>query len=90
MVASGEERLQSRGRRTGATRGLTAKLAAGRKIVRVLDAFVKSALRDDPAMLANWNAVKRVKRVGPRAPLGPAPATVPTVAPVQSPASAKS
>ena len=74
MLASGEERLQSRGKRSGATRGLTARLTAGRKIVHVLDAFVKSALNEDPALLANWNVVKRVRRIGARSATAPTPA----------------
>jgi hypothetical protein len=84
MIASGEERLQSRGRRSGATVDLSAKLTAGRKIVHVLDAFVKSALRDEPGLLANWNVVRRVRRVSTRAADGtptPAPAPLPTPAP---------
>jgi hypothetical protein len=62
LVVFLSDRAQSRGKRSGATKGLKSQLASGRKIVRILDAFVKSALKDDPALLANWNAVKRVRK----------------------------
>jgi hypothetical protein len=79
MIASLGERSQSRGRRTGATSGLKEKLSAGRKIVKVLDAFVTSALKDDLSLLANWKVVKRVQRVtgrvAPTAPTTPPGAT---------------
>lgn len=74
MLATLGYRVQSRGARGGATEGLKARLTEGRKVVGVLDAFVKTALKDDPALLANWNIVKRVHKVaaGPT-PLGPDP-----------------
>jgi hypothetical protein len=85
MLASVDERSRNRGKRTGATKGLKAKLAAGRKIVHVLDAFVQSALNDDPARLADWNAVKRVKAANrPTVPATPAP--TPTPIPTPTPA----
>lgn len=79
MTQSLSERSQSRGRQSGATIGLKATLTAGRKIVRVLDAFVRTALQSDPALLGNWNAVRRVQKVvvRPNAPtdaVSPAPA----------------
>ena len=60
------ERSRNRGRRGGATTGLKDRLSAGRKIVRVLDALVKSAAVNDPVLLADWNIVKRVQRPGGR------------------------
>jgi hypothetical protein len=93
LLASVEERLQSRGKKSGATKGLTDKLAAGRRIAGVLDSFVKKALRkEDPALLANWKVVKRVRKttVRPAAAttLPPTPAPVPALpaAPVPVPA----
>jgi hypothetical protein len=62
LLVSLSDRAQSRGKRSGATKGLKSQLASGRKIVHILDAFVKSALKDEPALLANWNAVKRVRK----------------------------
>jgi type VI protein secretion system component VasF len=72
MVELGTTRMQSRGLRGGATSGLRQRLSAGRRIVHVLDAFVKSALKDNGPLLANWNVVKRVQRTtGRAAPITP-------------------
>lgn len=65
MTASLDERAQSRSARSGATTGLKARLSAGRRIVHVLDAFVRTALKDDPALLSAWNTVKRVRVIPP-------------------------
>ena len=62
MVATQVQRSQHTGARGAATKGLTLQLSNGRKIVHVLDAFVKSALKDDHATLAAWNSVKRVAK----------------------------
>jgi hypothetical protein len=63
LLASLDHRARSRGRRTGATEGLRATLSAGRRLVHVLDAFVQTALVDNPALLAGWDATKRVQRL---------------------------
>jgi hypothetical protein len=81
MTGAISERTSSRGRRSGATVGLKERLSAGRKIVHVLDAFVKSALKDDPSLLRNWNLVKRVPRPTGRAA---GAATPPSVAPTSA------
>ena len=62
MIESLRIRSQSRGKSTGATSGLKVRLADATKTVLVLDSFVKSAQKDDPALLANWNSVKNVRR----------------------------
>ena len=54
-------RTGSRRKRRGATQGVKDQLSAGRKLVNVLDTFVKSALKDDTALLAEWNLAKRVR-----------------------------
>ena len=36
--------------------------------MHILDALVKSALKDDPALLGNWNLVKRVTKSPPGRP----------------------
>jgi hypothetical protein len=77
MLEAVNERTQNRGKRGGATTGLKEKLSKGRKIVHVLDAFVKSALQDDPPLLANWDMVKRVQRRTGRA-ASPSPSPVAT------------
>jgi hypothetical protein len=76
MIASIGDRTNSRLVRRGATAGLRTSLAAGRKIVGVLDAIVKSKLQDDPKALASWASAKRVQRVGGARPVtDSAPAT---------------
>jgi hypothetical protein len=79
LVASLTDRVQSRGQVKEATRGLKAKLAAGRKIVHVIDAFVKTALKDDPALLAAWALVMRVRKTQVHSKVaGPGPTPAPT------------
>jgi len=77
LLDSLNDREQSQGKRTGATTDLQAKLRDGRKIVHILDALVKSALKNEPGLLANWNAVKRVKLVPGRPPVTPTPTPTP-------------
>jgi hypothetical protein len=93
MLAAINDRTQKRGTRSGATKGIRQKLVAARKIVHVLDALVQNALKDEPALLASWNLIKRVQRVGgrqaaaPAATPSPAPAAPgPTLTPGDSPA----
>ena len=68
MTTSLDDRAQNRSAQRGDTTGLKAKLSAGRKIVHVLDAFVQSALRDDPSLLSAWNGAKRVRVIPPTPP----------------------
>lgn len=76
-AASGElravvtDRTQNRGKQSGATTGLKLQLSSARKLVHVLDAFVQTALEDNESLLANWNVVKRVRRIAsqPKAPV---------------------
>lgn len=49
----------------------------------MLDAFVKTALKDDPALLANWNSIKRVNLVGRRGATTPDTPVATPVAPVR-------
>ncbi len=60
MLQSHVARAQSWGMRSGATTGLKTELQRGRRIVSVLDAFVHTALDEEPILLASWNTVKRV------------------------------
>jgi hypothetical protein len=53
-------RIRTRGRRGGATKGLESQLRRARRLLGVLDAFVTTALADDPARMADWRIVKRV------------------------------
>jgi hypothetical protein len=63
LLASLDHRARRQGQRTGATAGLRATLSAGRRLVHVLDAFVQTALVDEPALLASWAAAQRVQRL---------------------------
>ena len=63
LAAATDVRAQYRGRRTAATAGIAVALADGRRIVNVLDAFVRRAVQDDPILLASWKQGKRVQRV---------------------------
>lgn len=76
MLAAINDRTQNRGVRSGATKSIKQKLTGARKIVHVLDKFVRSALKDDSGLLASWNLVKRVPRVA-----GRVPAAIPAVPP---------
>ena len=77
LVQSVSERVTSRGRRSGATKGVKATLQSARKLVHVIDAFVTSTLANDPALLANWKRVKRVRRVAVRSDEPTTPALPP-------------
>jgi hypothetical protein len=76
MVEADNERSQWNGQRRGATKGLRTALAAGRRIVDVLNALAKRALKDDPALLENWHAVRQVRRVTERSVRNAVPAVV--------------
>jgi hypothetical protein len=80
MVRSVSDRKETRGRLSGATKGLATTISSALKLVSVIDAMVTTALVDDPALLANWKVVKRVRRVSAHAPdekTPPAPVTLP-------------
>jgi hypothetical protein len=83
MLQSIDQRSKSQGRTSGATKGLSATLRVARQTVHILDSFVRVALADDPALLANWNRIKRVQRS--RVSTTAAPAT-----PVAAPDAAQS
>jgi hypothetical protein len=80
MIASIGDRTKSRLVHRGATEGLKNSLAAGRKIVGVLDALVRSRLQDQPSLVAQWELAKRVTRVSSRAIGGVTPAPVASIA----------
>ena len=64
MLAAIDERTLARGRRRGATTGIKRRLSDARHTVRILDAFVTTALQENSALLANWKLIVKV----PRAP----------------------
>ena len=63
LLQAGKDRMRSRGRRGGATRALATRLSAARKMVHVIDALVQSAAADDAVLLADWNIIKRARRI---------------------------
>ena len=56
MVARSEQVA----RRAGATAGVAADLRQGRRLVRLVDAFIARRLSVDPVRMAEWRSVKRV------------------------------
>jgi hypothetical protein len=89
MLNAIDDRVANRGKRTGATKGIKYKLIAARKIVHILDSFVRTALKDDPPLLGTWNTVKRVSQVTGR-PSVAAPASPVSALPAPAPAPALS
>lgn len=83
LLHSVGERMQHRGQRSGATKGLDLGLKRGRKLVGVIDSLVKTALKDDPALLAEWDVVKRVQLLPTR------PSATATQSPATEPAAIK-
>jgi hypothetical protein len=88
MVSAVDDRNQNRVKRGGATTGLKRKLGRARRIVHVLDAFVQTALKDDPELLKSWTMVKRVRRPSNRPATQAIPPATPPVQPTASAASA--
>ena len=86
LAAERNVRANSLVTRVTATKGLAARLSAGRKLVHVMDALVAKELKFEPALLAGWRQARRVSRVtgfpahsGSAVP-APAPAPAPTSA----------
>jgi hypothetical protein len=88
VIEARQQRSVSQVNRIVASRALEARLAAARKLVNVLDAMIKTAIRSDPTLLPGWKQAKRVSKIsayGPNtarpvqstssAPAAPAPAT---------------
>jgi hypothetical protein len=85
VIQAVSDRAQSRGKMSGATKGLKTTLASGRRLVRAIDAFVASEFANDPALLANWKRVKRVRKVPVRSDTAnpaPLPGTLKALPPV--------
>lgn len=85
MVSALSDRSQSRGKRKGATTGLKTQLTEARKVVHVLDAFVKRAIPHDKALLSEWSSVKRVGRLSRASIAAALSATTPAAAPHDAP-----
>ena len=78
MLAQFEERAQHQRAGKAATKSIKASLPFAQLMMRVLDALVRRELKDNPQLLAEWDAVKRVPRKAveeaPKVPGRPVPA----------------
>ena len=72
MMAELGRRTQESARHRIATEAIRTLLAAARRIVSVLDAFVKTACEQDAGLLAGWASVTHVRRGSRRAMASPA------------------
>lgn len=78
MVTALVDRTRTQSKRTGATIGLNAKLIEGRKVVGILDAFVRTALRGNLVLLGEWASGIHIRSLStpaapaPTAPVAPA------------------
>jgi hypothetical protein len=93
MLKSVTDRVQMRGRQSGATTSLRTKLAKGRRIVHAIDTFVQVKLEGDGRLLSHWNRIKRVTQTAARsqdAAATPAPMSTSTTSPAGTPAAATS
>ena len=76
MLASVQQRDASIGKVIGATSGVQDRITEARRLVHVIDAFVRTALKDNASLLANWNGVKRVPKTRSAAVVTPIPIVV--------------
>lgn len=85
VINARQQRSLGRADRHVATKALKDKLSSARKLVRVLDTMVNTAVKSDPTLLPGWNQVKRVAKstangLASASPASPAPATTTTPA----------
>ncbi|MEP6621839.1 MAG: hypothetical protein ABJE47_21115 [bacterium] len=80
MLDTVSARSQSRGKRRSATTGIKETLGAGRKVVHVIDALVRTTLKDNTVLLSAWNGVKRVQLNGLNRPKATGQVPTPTPA----------
>lgn len=71
------QRKQQRGEGVAATKSLAMRINAANRVIGVLDAMIQGAFEDDPAFLAEWSSVRRVRKL-PRKPAGE-PVPIPQV-----------
>ena len=53
-------RTELRGARVGSTSSLRATLTSARRLVNLLDALIRKEITGNPALLANWNFIRRL------------------------------
>jgi len=75
LLESQQARKASIGLAAAATKRLGVRLADGRRVVYALDTLVRTALKDNPTLLASWIQVKRVQQVRSISPAVPAVTT---------------
>jgi hypothetical protein len=79
VAAAYKQSIDARGQavvgRKGATEGLDAQLATGRRVIETLSVMVRRQLRQDTVGLAEWEQARRVtiKGAQPRSPVAPSP-----------------
>ena len=80
MMAPATDRLLNRAAVKGATGGIRTQAVIARQVLDVIDAFIRTAFKDDTAFLEKWNGVKSIRRTPARttavaAPVAPATET---------------
>lgn len=68
VIDARQQRSIAQVNRTVANEALNAKLAAARKLVNVLDAMIRTAIRSDPTLLPGWKQAKRVSKISAYGP----------------------
>jgi hypothetical protein len=58
----------------GATKGLTSHEQDGRSVLKVLDALVRRALRDNATALGQWEGARAIRRIPVTSTATPTPA----------------
>ena len=86
LKQSASDREHSRTRRMGATKGLTAHEKDGRSLLKVLDALVRRALRDNVTALGEWEGARAIRRVPVTGTTTPTPAPTNQTTTATSPA----
>jgi len=90
LKQSESDRGQSRAQRMGATKGLRSHEQDGRSILKVLDALVRRAFRDNATALGEWEGARAIRRLPVTATATPTPAptnqTTTSTSPANTPA----
>jgi hypothetical protein len=80
LLATVTDRKQSSQKRGTATSGLKRQVSDANRVLSVIDKAVKSALKDNPALLDGWNQIKKVRKTAGRPQTPPPPVPIPTLA----------
>lgn len=63
LIAAQQQRLLARTGARGATDGIRKTISAGRRIIAVLDTFVRTAAPGDTALISGWSTAAQVPRL---------------------------